>query len=411
MDTVCRLYRKLSMPALSAIFLLTPCAFSSTPAVGEICQILRQRESVIKSIKYEMTQIKHRTADGTKLLEQLRPGTVLKLDEPEAPARRDFTRVREAQKDSLEDVHYDEDLKTVSGRVLHAWDGSIGKRYIPKTKSGRIERKPFSVSEEFPEKAGLELMGKPLHQWLSENQETAQVRQTPDGTVVEFQVQRDIIARYLLDPAKGFLTKSYKIIKSGETAYEMTVNEYGTYTVDGVDIRFPIKYESTMSIPKVISPVEKGEMPKIKMVPLVVASVEITKVQFNTKIPQDQFDIEFPADARIYDEFLGEFTPDPQVEKILVGAIDRQVNRISRNMPLIVKPIPPNASVSQTNQDTNSLQNKPPASGNNQNQPGKVVQRKFRITWGTVLLVCGLLAVLIVFIQFLLSHGKQRSSQ
>ncbi|KPK62189.1 hypothetical protein AMJ83_11475 [candidate division WOR_3 bacterium SM23_42] len=395
------------------IVLLTPFACSAALSVDEICQIMQERESVIRSIKYEMTQIKHRTVEGTKLLEQLRPGTVLKLDEPEAPARRDFIRVREGEKDFVKDIHYDDDLKTIVGQVLHTWDGSIGKRYVPESKSGRVERNRFSISEEFVERAGLELMGKPVHQWLTERRETVQIKETADGTLVEFEVQRDIIARYVLDPSKGFTPKSYRILKAAQTAYEMKVNKFEHYNVDGVDVYFPVEYESVMSIPRAVGPIEKGKIPKVQMIPLVVATVNVKKVEFNPEIPERQFDIEFPPDAKVYDEFLGETVPTTTTEKILIHAIDEQVAEYSRQIAesngSTQSKAPGLEKNSGGNKDVLYENEQQDLSNQGKAKADRAVDSKYHILWGSVAIIGVFFVLLILLIKHLLRGRRQRA--
>lgn len=304
-------------------------------SVDDIIHVLQERESAIRSVRYEMTQVKHRTAEGTKLLEKLRPGTVLKLDEPEAPQKRDLIRIRDGEKDFVKNILYSDDLKIVVGHSLNTWDGSIGKYYSPKTNSGRIERKHFSVPEEFPEKTGLELKGKPLHEWLTDRRETIQIKETPNGILVEFEFQPKYVARYLLDPRKGFLPISHEILSWGEMAFKIKVNKFEHYNVDGVDVYFPVNYESTMFIPDAARTTDPKHP---KMTPLLVTKVEVTKVEFNPIIPDGQFDIEFSPDTSVYDEFLGGLIPTREVEKILQEAIDEQVTEYSSKLLLKSRP-------------------------------------------------------------------------
>lgn len=211
------LFRKIFAPSI--ILLCSVC--SAETKLDEIVQLMKQRESAIQSIKYEMTQTKYRTKEGSSVLEQMRPGIIMKMDNPEARARQDFIRIRQGEKDFVSAIIYNEDCITANTKNFLAWDGSIGKRYTPQANFGRVERKHFTVDEELAEKAGLELEEKPLYAWFSDPQKSSIVNETPNEVIVEVKIQPYVTARYLLDKEKNFSPKSYEILKGGQKAYEL----------------------------------------------------------------------------------------------------------------------------------------------------------------------------------------------
>jgi len=295
--------RCISAILVSCMAVIAPALCVAADAVDSIIALLDARDSAITSIQYTMTQVKHRTAEGTKLLAELHPGKVEKLDDPEAPARQDFTRMRQGEKDRLENIQYEDDLKTIAGHVLRTWDGSIGRQYIPELRSGRVQRQRFSVSEETLDRARFEYNGKSLAAWLRDAKDTATVTSTGNLVEVTFSMMP---ARCILDKTKGYAVTQYDILKGGEVAYTMSIGEFEHCVATGVDVFIPRKYESTMFYPRVNS---REAAPKPEMVPLVKAQVTVTSVTLNAPIAEDQFVIKFPANTRIYDEFLGQFIP------------------------------------------------------------------------------------------------------
>ncbi|RKY10571.1 MAG: hypothetical protein DRP56_00635 [Planctomycetota bacterium] len=297
-------------------------------SVDEIVQILQKRESIVRTTEYEITQIKHRTKEGTEVWEELKPNSLAKLDNPETPARRDIIRIRKGEKDYVRDIHYRIGMEDVAGEVLKTWNGSIGKRYISQSNTGRVEKDHFTVDEELPERAGLELMGKPLHEWLNETK--TKVDETENGVKVEFEILQGLVVQYTLDPNKDFLPSNYKILKSGQIAYEMNISEISSYEVLGDKVYFPVKYNSITYISKALEPYQKGKTQKFQMIPFLKTKVEVRRVEFNKEIPDTQFDIKFPENAHIYDEFLGSILPTATNERILLEAIDGQIEEYSK---------------------------------------------------------------------------------
>jgi len=357
--------------------------------------MLDARDSAITSIQYTMTQVKHRTTEGTKLLAELYPGKVQKLDDPEAPARQDFTRMRQGEKDRLENIHYQDDLKTVAGHVLQTWDGSVGKQYVRESQSGRVQRQRFSVSDEMLERATFEFSGKTLAAWLREVKDTAAVISTGNLLEVTFSMMPSMTARCVLDKSKAYAVTQYDILRGGEVAYTASVQEFQRYSANGVDIYIPRKYESTMFYPRVNL---REAAPTPDMVPLVKTQVTIQTVTLNVPIPDEQFEIQFPPNTAVYDEFLGQFIPtvdfDPVEASIRAQAEQWQAQLIQREAPAPGDP-------------KNTADNEPsptePATGAPARDGGSV------ICIGSLALILCFIAVMIIMLSAIVRYVRRRN--
>lgn len=339
-------------------------SFAKT-TVDDVIQALKSRDSVIDSFKYEMTQIKRRTKDGTKLLAEQHPGKVEKLDDPEAPARRDFVRIRSGEKDFLKDIHYSDDLSSITGQIFHAWNGSIGKRYVPETKSGRVEKQPFAISEEFPERAGLEFLGKPLYEWLEMHREKTRILPHPDGVLLEVEITKDYSVVFNLDPTRNFMPKEYKVLIGGSTGYEMQIEEYEDFDVDGVQVYFPVKYKSTIYTPRDNRRIQ-GKKPE--MIALVKTVVDISKVELNPNVSDSQFEIDFPPGTKVYDEFLGQSLPTEKIERILLEELDNSADQYRTR--LSQEPKPPR-KLSNADSQTSDIVDQSVVNDNIENKEGR----------------------------------------
>jgi len=308
--------------------------------IDDIIYALKQQDSVIYNIKYESKQIKRRTVEGIKILEKAFPGRVEKLDDPELPARYDFVRIQDGEREYLKTTLFNDDSKSINNTIINTWDGSIGKSFFSRSNSGRIIKERFSVDEEMPERTGLELLGKPLYEWLEDKKDFTNIDHTPEGIWIVFPFQPNTEARYLLDSTKCFIPLKHEIIQNGQICYKVETKKIEKFQVNGFYIYFPTKYETTFST---IDITNKSEF---RMVPLVLTEVQISNVQFNKSYPDDQFDLQFPSGASIYDEFIERIIPTRLSDKVIEDEIERQAKSIASEVFSQISSIP---------KDTNSI--------------------------------------------------------
>jgi len=370
---------------VSCLTLIPPARCATDDSVESIIAFLEARDSAITSIQYTMTKVWHRTTEGTKLLaEQPPPGEVLELDDSETPIRHDFTRMRQGEKDRLEQLHYQDDLETIAGHILRTWDGSIGKVYVPETRSGRVERQRFRARTETVERASFEVAGKTLATWLRDTKDTAKVTSTGDLLEVTFQMMDGVTARCILDKTKAYAVTHYDILKGGEVSYTMSMHEFQHCVANGVDVFIPCKYEATNFFPRVNS---RKAAPKPDMVPLTEAQITVTSITLNAPISDDQFVIKFPAGTRIYDEFLGRFLPRASLEPNDIEASIRAQAKTWRS------------ELMQDEPTTQADAGPSPASAAAKPVPGK---RSFPVAIGSAALIacCVALIIVVIFVMY-----------
>ena len=63
-----------------------------------------------------------------------------KRDENNVYRKRIFIRMCEGEKDYVEEKIYDENMTSIVGKIIQVWDGSIGRKYIPHKKYGRVQK-------------------------------------------------------------------------------------------------------------------------------------------------------------------------------------------------------------------------------------------------------------------------------
>ena len=264
---------------------------------------LEEQYSSIESFEFELTQRKHRTEAGMQfLIAQFGSERVFHQDNPTLPERKDFHKIITAgvsDKYYMTEERYNSEENQIVGSIYRTWNGEIGKRYIPNDNSGRIERNPITDSEELVDKVFLKFEGIPIYQWLAKAHDTAVASQIEGSFKVSFVPHDGIVATYIFKPSDNWAIQSMDVVRSsGQHMYKATIQKHEVKYANGIAIPVPVQYESIMYMPAV-SADEDTE-------PLVVTDVQVLVAEFNKMYPDSQFDIQFPADADVYDEFIGQ---------------------------------------------------------------------------------------------------------
>ena len=300
------------------------CFFVSAQCIAvtleDVTEVLSQRDSVIQSFRYEMTQIKRRLPEGMEILS----GNLLEENikkRIQDGVVRDFTRIRDGEKDFVEEIIYGENNKTISGKKICTWDGNIGRRYEPHKEYGRVEQKHFKLDADTVDAIQLEIFDKPLYVWLREKSDNIQLEETADGMMIQIEIKGTTV-RYLLAPDKGFLPKKVEFFAMGGLKRSVIVEEFAEKIVDGISVFVPIKIKATTYAFKE-KPIP-GKKPNL--VPLLETEIMVHSYDLNISTTDDQFTLDFPPGTTIYDEFLNQHIPKPDSLTLNIESLESQIN-------------------------------------------------------------------------------------
>lgn len=299
--------RMISFAVTGSLFisLFTVSGISKELDVKNIALVLQRQDSMIRSVRYQMIQVKNDFVEGRKILAFLKPELIIpKSDKQDViVVKKKYIRIQEGEKDFIHETLYDDGFKTIKSEYLFAWDGFSGRMYWPQENRGRIIEKLPTIDMDTFEVIGLDILGKKLYEWLLERADEIHISESREGIFIEFTKNKYLSLRYLLLSDQGFMPKRFEILKAGAVMRKVVVEEYVKSIIDGVDVFFPKEINTTQYIFKESRP-KRGKIPET--VPLLEAKIKVTDFAFNEPVSDDQFEIRFPVGTIIYDELFEE---------------------------------------------------------------------------------------------------------